>query len=404
MTALAGLAVSKGYKVSGQDKNYFPPMSSKLEELNIIPNKTVGVIDDINNCDLVIVGNSQSRGDPSVEHILENNIKYISGPEWLKKNILADKFVIAVSGTHGKTTLSSMLVKILNDADYEPGYLIGGIELENNSCFKYTDSKYFIIEADEYDTAFFDKRSKFVHFDPDILIINNIEFDHADIFSDIESIKFQFHSLIRTMPNNSTIIYNPADREIDDVLNKGCWSKKKPFTINKDINLSILGKHNLDNASAAYCVSKEINIKEDIIYKAIKNFKGVKRRLEVIKEQDYIVIDDFAHHPSAIKSGISSIKNSYKGKHIKCIFEIRSNSMIAGAHKDNFIESFKGVDDLYLVCSRNIDWLDKDLEKNFYTNIEDVLNKITIDLTSNDLIVLMSNGDSSIFRKKFQDI
>ena len=279
MTSLAGLAIQKGFTVTGQDKAYYPPMSVQLKKIGIDENLTEEPIDNLINSDLVIIGNSQSRGIKSVEYVLNNNINYCSGPEWVKDNILKNKFVIAVSGTHGKTTTTSMLIKILSYCSYNPGFLVGGIYKEEEVSFKYTDSKYFIIEADEYDTSFFDKRSKFIHYKPNTLLINNLEFDHSDIFDNLEQIKKQFHFLIRSMSANTNIVYDVNDKNVSSVLDMGCWSKKIAYEKIKAIK-NIFGDHNLKNASAAVSAAKTIGINKDQAISALENFSGVKRRLE----------------------------------------------------------------------------------------------------------------------------
>ena len=339
MAGLAGLAVEKGYKVTGQDKAYYPPMSNQLTGLGIKENKTEDVINEIKDCDAVIIGNSQSRGNKSVEFILDNNLDYYSGPEWVKHNILKDKFVFVVSGTHGKTTTTSMLIKILQENNCNPSFLLGGIYKEDNISYKNTESEYFIIEGDEYDTAFFDKRSKFFHYKPDTLIINNLEYDHSDIFENINDIKKQFHFLIRTMPSSANIIYSDKDENISSLLSMGFWSNATPYEKNMKIK-NIVGQHNLDNASAAISAAKTIGISKDNSILALRKFKGVKRRLEEIDNNNFILYDDFAHHPTEIKASLKTLRDLHPEKKIIAFFEIRSNSMIAGTHKHSFLESF----------------------------------------------------------------
>jgi UDP-N-acetylmuramate: L-alanyl-gamma-D-glutamyl-meso-diaminopimelate ligase len=275
MSGLAGLAVEKGHKVTGQDKAYYPPMSLQLNKIGISENITEKVTEDLKNCDAVIIGNSLSRGNDSVEYTLQNKKKYFSGPEWIRKYILDDKIVFVVTGTHGKTTTTSMLIKIFQDNNLKPSYLLGGIYEEEKISYKYTNSKYFIIEGDEYDTSFFDKRSKFIHYKPHTLIINNIEFDHSDIFENIYEIKKQFHYLLRTMSKKTNIIFKKNDKNIEDVLAMGCWSNKKSFNkINKVKN--IVGDHNLENCAAAMIAAETIGISKEASLSALEDFKGVK--------------------------------------------------------------------------------------------------------------------------------
>jgi len=400
MAGLAGLAIEKGHKVTGQDKAYYPPMSDQLSQLGIEENITENPIQSLKNCDAVIIGNSQSRGNSSVEYTLNNSLNYFSGPEWIKENILKDKFIFVVAGTHGKTTTTSMLIKILKDNNCNPSFLVGGIYKEENISYKYTKSKYFVIEGDEYDTSFFDKRSKFFHYNPDTLIINNLEYDHSDIFEDLEQIKKQFHYLIRTMSNNTNIIYNEDDENVSSLLSMGCWSKK---IISKKINnmVSIIGEHNLQNASSAISAAETIGINEKNSILALEKFSGVKRRLELIDNKKFILYDDFAHHPTAILATLRAVKNKHPGKKITTIFEVRSNSMISGSHKDNFYPSFDLTDELYVYCTKDVDWLKNSQNFLVYQDISVIIDKIYSNTANVDIVILMSNGDTSHIINKF---
>jgi UDP-N-acetylmuramate: L-alanyl-gamma-D-glutamyl-meso-diaminopimelate ligase len=394
MSGLAGLAVEKGHKVTGQDKAYYPPMSLQLNKIGISENITEKVTEDLKNCDAVIIGNSLSRGNDSVEYTLQNKKKYFSGPEWIRKYILDDKIVFVVTGTHGKTTTTSMLIKIFQDNNLKPSYLLGGIYEEEKISYKYTNSKYFIIEGDEYDTSFFDKRSKFIHYKPHTLIINNIEFDHSDIFENIYEIKKQFHYLLRTMSKKTNIIFKKNDKNIEDVLAMGCWSNKKSFNkINKVKN--IVGDHNLENCAAAMIAAETIGISKEASLSALEDFKGVKRRLELVCNKNFILYDDFAHHPTAIKATILALRQKYPGKKINAYFEIRSNSMIAGTHKDSFLDAFKEADNLFIYCSKNIKWIEKFKNVKIYCDIDAIANDILLSTENVDIVILMSNGDTT---------
>jgi UDP-N-acetylmuramate: L-alanyl-gamma-D-glutamyl-meso-diaminopimelate ligase len=394
MSGLAGLAVEKGHKVTGQDKAYYPPMSLQLNKIGISENITEKVTEDLKNCDAVIIGNSLSRGNDSVEYTLQNKKKYFSGPEWIRKYILDDKIVFVVTGTHGKTTTTSMLIKIFQDNNLKPSYLLGGIYEEEKISYKYTNSKYFIIEGDEYDTSFFDKRSKFIHYKPHTLIINNIEFDHSDIFENIYEIKKQFHCLLRTMSKKTNIIFKKNDKNIEDVLAMGCWSNKKSFNkINKVKN--IVGDHNLENCAAAMIAAETIGISKEASLSALEDFKGVKRRLELVCNKNFILYDDFAHHPTAIKATILALRQKYPGKKINAYFEIRSNSMIAGTHKDSFLDAFKEADNLFIYCSKNIEWIEKFKNVKKYCDIDAIANDILLSTENVDIVILMSNGDTT---------
>ncbi len=399
MAGLAGIAIEKGYKVTGQDKNYYPPMSLQLKKMGIEENVSESVIDEIDKCDAVIIGNSQSRGNSSVEYVLSNNISYFSGPEWLKKNALKDKFVFVVSGTHGKTTTTSLLIKILKENKKDPSFLLGGIDNEENTSYRYNNSKYFIIEGDEYDTAFFDKRSKFFHYKPNTLIINNIEYDHSDIFNNLDEIIKQFHFLIRAMSSNENIIFNQNDRNIKKLLELGCWSNKIPFIKNPKIP-NILGEHNLKNCAAAITAAKTIGITEENSKKVLESFKGVKRRLELIRFEGFTLYDDFAHHPTEIESSLKALRKKYKNKKIISFFEIRSNSMISGTHKKNFFKSFKDSNEVYIYCKNNVEWLTNSENINFSTNLDEIIHKIKKSTEIVDIVILMSNGDTSDIIKK----
>ena len=399
MAGLAGLAIEKGHKVTGQDKAYYAPMSDQLAQLGIEENISEDPIESLINCDAVIIGNSQSRGNHSVEFTLSNDLDYFSGPEWLKENILKDKFVFVVAGTHGKTTTTSMLIKILKDNNCNPSFLVGGIYKEENISYKYTSSKYFVIEGDEYDTAFFDKRSKFFHYKPDTLIINNLEYDHSDIFENLEQIQKQFHYLIRTMSGNTSIIYNKGDKNISSLLSMGCWSKKTASRKFSNI-ANIIGDHNLQNASSAVSAAKTIGINESDSISALEKFSGVKRRLELIDNKNFILYDDFAHHPTAIAATLSAVKNRHPGKKITTIFEVRSNSMVSGSHKDNFYSSFDLTDELYIYCTKDARWLKDSGDFLVYQDISVIIDKIYSSTENVDVVILMSNGDTSHIIKK----
>ena len=325
---------------------------------------------------------------------MNNNLKYFSGPEWIKKYILYDKFVFVISGTHGKTTTTSMLIKILQENKLDPSYLLGGINLEENISYKYTNSKYFVIEGDEYDTSFFDKRSKFIHYKPNTLIINNLEYDHSDIFENISQIQKQFHFLIRSMPGNANIIYDDNEENVKKIILMGCWSKKNIYRKVSKIK-NIIGEHNLKNCSAAIAAAETIGVSRENSFKALEKFSGVKRRLEKIESNNFIIYDDFAHHPTAISASIKALKEEYPEKKITAFFEIRSNSMIRGTHKDNFLNSFKNADNIFIYCKQDIKWLKTIPNINLYTDIDLIVNKIKNSTENVDIVILMSNGDNT---------
>jgi len=408
MSGIAILAKKTGHTVTGSDRTAYDPIKSVLARHNI--KVTIGhKIKDIKNKDLIIIGNVMSRGNPIIEYILKNGLSYTSGPEWLSKNILKNKQVIAISGTHGKTTTTTMIAHIMTKLKLNPSYLIGGDPSGTMNSVKLTKSKYFIIEADEYDTAFFDKRSKFIHYNPNILVINNIEFDHADIFKNIDDIKKSFHHLIRLIPSNGKIIFNSNDRNIKDLLKLGSWSKLISINTKKtiaDYNLeksncyklkmknkiyalpdNLIGHHNYINAVFSLAACNQISNKISKQIESLKSYKGVKKRMEFIDKINNIEIyDDFAHHPTAIKAAIDSIKNRYKNKKLLTIFLPNSNSINLGVHNDSLSSSLKHSN-FVLVITHN-----KKLLKYFSNNIK--INVIEYESQIGDYLSNVSKFDN----------
>ena len=422
MAGIAIIAKQLGHQVTGSDKNLYDPMKSVLEKENIVFTEGYNpkILD--KKFDLVIVGNVMSRGIDIIEKLLESNIKYISGPQWLYENVLYKKKVIAISGTHGKTTTSSLVAWILKYAKLNPSYLIGGQPINLNSPAKLTSSKFFVIEADEYDTSFFDKRSKYIHYHPNILVINNIEFDHADIFENIDAVVKNFHHLVRIVPKNGKIIYNHDDKNIKKLIKKGMWSKEISLTSknnknanwslsrkennfflsniktkaqnSKIIESSLMGLHNYKNISLAILASMQAGVSLSVCIEAIKNFKGVKRRMEKVESKGMLQIyDDFAHHPTEIASSIKSLKENFKGKKILSICEIKSHSMISGAHKKDLPISLNNSHYSIIIKPPLLKWTLNSASKNSYVVdsyakaiefIKKIENKI-------DIILIMSN-------------
>ncbi len=366
MSGIAILAKKKGYKVTGSDTSCYDPIKSILEKEKISVIKG-HKIKDIKDKDLIIIGNVMSRGNPVVEYILKNNLNYVSGPQWLYDNILKYKKVIAVSGTHGKTTTTAMIVHIMKKNKMNPSYLIGGSPKGNFKSVSLTSSKYFVIEADEYDTAFFDKRSKFIHYNPFLAVINNIEYDHADIFENVDEIIKSFSHMIRLIPSDGTMIINKNDHNIKKLLHKGYWSKlrtvdsikssgdfnlimKKQYMLkfnNKNflLPLNIIGKHNYINAITAIAACRELKVPINTQIKALSSFRGVSKRTDLVCEIDGIkVFDDFAHHPTAIKASINSIKETFAKKRLLTVFVPGSNSMRLGVHNAQLVPSLKKSD------------------------------------------------------------
>ena len=430
MAGIAIIAKQLGHQVTGSDKNLYDPMKSVLEKENIVFTEGYNpkILD--KKFDLVIVGNVMSRGMSIIEKLLEKKIKYISGPQWLYENVLYKKKVIAVSGTHGKTTTSSLVTWILKYAKLNPSYLIGGQPVNLSSPAKLTTSKFFVIEADEYDTSFFDKRSKYVHYHPDILVINNIEFDHADIFENIDAVIKNFHHLIRIVPKSGKIIYNQDDKNIIKMIRKGIWSKKISLTskghknadwsfsrkannfylkkINvklmheKRIDSSLMGVHNYKNISLAILASIQAGVSFSKCIEAIKEFKGVKRRMEKVEDKgDIKIYDDFAHHPTEIESSIKSLKENFKGKKILSICEIKSHSMISGAHKKDLPLALNNSHFSILIKSPLSKWTLHNKNKNLHivSSYSKALGYIKTLEKKIDIILLMSNKSTIDLRK-----
>jgi len=422
MAGIAIIAKQLGHQVTGSDKNLYDPMKSVLEKENIIFTEGYNpkILD--KKFDLVIVGNVMSRGMDIIEKLLESDIKYISGPQWLYENVLYKKKVIAISGTHGKTTTSSLVTWILKYAKLNPSYLIGGQPINLNSPAKLTNSKFFVIEADEYDTAFFDKRSKYIHYHPSILVINNIEFDHADIFENIDAVVKNFHHLVRIVPKNGKIIYNYDDKNIKKLIKKGIWSKEISMTSknykdanwslsqkgnsfflsniktknsgSKIIESSLLGIHNYKNISLAILASMQAEVSLSICIDAIKKFKGVKRRMEEVESKGTLKIyDDFAHHPTEIESSIKSLKENFKREKILSICEIKSHSMISGAHKKDLPIALNNSHYSIIIKPPLLKWALNSTRKNLYVvdsyaKAIKVIKKIENEI---DIILIMSN-------------
>ena len=423
MGGIARIASSMGHEVSGSDRNTYPPMSTQLESLGIAlfeGFKPENIADDT---ELVIIGNALSRGNTAVEYVLNKGIAYISGPQWLSEAVLQHKWVLAISGTHGKTTTTSMLAWILEFCGYEPGYLIGGVASNFEHSARITDSPFFVIEADEYDSAFFDKRSKMIHYRPKTLSINNLEFDHADIFSDLGAIQTQFHHLVRTVPEIGRIIYADGDIAVSEVLTKGCWSElesfgtkgdwecqllnddgshfrvsHKGYNVDCEINWDLIGQHNVANATVAIACAMHVGVKPLQAAEALQQFKGVKRRLEIRgKVADVTLYDDFAHHPTAIKTTLNALRAKVADKRVVALVELRSNTMKMGFHKEKLMASLQQADVVGLLFPASISWkLPEEFisTDTFYQaeNVENLLQNIIPEIKNGDHVVIMSNG------------
>ena len=410
MAGVAKLMIEKGYEVSGSDKDFYPPMSEYLETLKIDLIKGYDS-QNLPEADLYVIGNVISRGNESFEKILSNKLPYTSGPKIIA-DLTKEQNLIAVTGTHGKTTTSYMLCHIFIENGIDIGYLVGGISPHFQDSAKLGTANIFIIEGDEYDSAFFDKRSKFINYNPHSIIINNIEFDHADIFRDIDDIKRQFHHLVKIVPNDGSIMYHNDDPNIKDVINLGSWSKMLPIgeedlfysyenrelTFNK-INYSLTalplkGIHNFKNYVAAIYMAYQYGVPIKKSIQALSNFSGVKRRQELVYDKNNIsIIDDFAHHPTAIKLTIESIKHENPKKNIIGIIELGSNTMASGKHIDLLINAANDLDSIYWYDPRHA--LKDKLFKKTFNSLDDLHKDLLAKIQTDSIILIMTNKNSS---------
>ncbi len=381
MGSIALLAREKGHAVTGSDENVYPPMSTQLAKSGI--EIAVGYSENSipNTTELVIIGNANlRRGNPAVEAVLNSGITYTSGAEWLSRYLLKDRWVIAIAGTHGKTTTSSMIAWILEYAGLSPGFLIGGVPQNFGQSSRLGQDPFFIIEADEYDTSYFDRRSKFLHYRPRTLVLNNLEFDHADIFDNLEEIKSQFHLLLRSIPSEGLVIHPHTDTHLLDVISRGCWSSQlatnteqfyarpttedysslKIFLESKEvaeIQWTLSGQHNVRNALSAIAAARHVGVSADISCEALSAFSGVKRRMEVLYANDGITIyDDFAHHPTAIKTTLEGLRARVGEEQIVAVIEPASHTMKKGTHAETLLASSTDADETLWFRPNDIAW------------------------------------------------
>lgn len=377
MGGVAVLAREAGFRVSGSDANVYPPMSDQLEAQGITLMEGYDPSHLVPAPDCVVIGNALSRGNPAVEYVLNEGLPYASGPQWLADNVLRGRRVAAVAGTHGKTTTASMLAWILDAEGLEPGFLIGGVPRDFGISARHGGGRPFVVEADEYDTAFFDKRSKFVHYRPDVAVLNNLEFDHADIFPDLAAIQRQFHHLVRTIPGRGTIVVNAEDTALSRTLEMGCWTPVERFSLDdagdatwragnleqggrrfrlvhggrevSTVEMLSAGRHNVRNALAAIAASASFGVDPARAAAAMGRFRGVKRRLESYGPFGGITVyDDFAHHPTEIRETLAALRSIAGHDRILVALEPRSNSMRAGVHVDDLALSLAEADHVWL--------------------------------------------------------
>ena len=427
MGGVAILAQQLGMKVTGSDAHVYPPMSTQLKSIGIKLMEGFSKDNLSPKIDLVIIGNALSRGNVEVEEVLNQGLPYTSGAQWLFENVLQHKWVMAVSGTHGKTSTAAMLAWILQYAKIDAGFLVGGVLQNFGISARLGSVPFFVIEADEYDTAFFDKRSKFVHYRPQSLLINNLEFDHADIFPNLEAIQTQFHHLVRTVPQNGLIIYPQQQKQIADVL--GGWTDTETiggnwqFELLKNdgsefkvlfnhlvkgaVNWDLIGIHNINNALGAIALAQHAGV--PIIYsiKALAKFKLPKKRMELKAVVNNIrIYDDFAHHPTAIASTITGLRAKVVNETIIAVIELRSNTMKDGSHKDKIANCLQKADYALVFHQNNLEWsLSKSLESSTiptytFTSIKATINKIISLADDKSHVLIMSNGDFANIHQK----
>ena len=419
MGGIAAIAKSLGHHVTGSDQNVYPPMSTQLEELGIELTQGYDVSQLEPAPDIVVIGNAMSRGNPCVEYVLDKGLPYTSGPEWLKHNLLQKSWVLAVAGTHGKTTTASMLAWILEYAGLKPGFLIGGIVQNFGLSARIGQTPFFVIEADEYDTAFFDKRSKFVHYLPRTLILNNLEFDHADIFEDLNAIKKQFHHLIRTLPQSGKVLWPKDDEALSDVIAKGLWSESETLGDDWDyqllkadgsqfnvllntqlqgvVNWQAIGEHNVKNAMMAIAAARHVGIAIEHSIAALGEFISPKRRMELKADINNIkVYDDFAHHPTAIQTTLAGLRAKVGNDKIIAILEPRSNTMKMGVHQFTLLDSLRDADEVLLFEPENLSWsLKEQAEKagmQCFDSTIAIIETVLESIEPNQHVLIMSNG------------
>ena len=441
MGSLAVLARELGHTVTGSDQGVYPPMSTQLEAQGITLMDGYRVGNLTPTPDLVLIGNAMSRGNPEVEAVLNRNLDYMSGPEWLAREVLRHRWVLAVAGTHGKTTTTAMLLWILEQSGFDPGYLVGGVPLDFPVSARLGSSDFFVIEADEYDSAFFDKRSKFVHYRPHTCILNNLEFDHADIFDNVEAIERQFHHLVRTVPSNGAIIRPAIDPHLDRSLELGCWSPVQTTAIGSEaetpkwraellkddgssfmilhgeqpiaaVNWNMTGLHNVRNALSAIAAARHVGVTPDHAVAALNRFGGVKRRMELLAEVNGVrVYDDFAHHPTAIETTLEGLRNQVGNERIIALIEPRSNTMQQGVHRDRLLDSARLADRVIWANTSRAEWL-TELVIEAHTGdsspqrhqtaaaIDDLVEQVLAEVTQPCHVVVMSNGGFSGIHQK----
>ncbi len=429
MGGIAAIARAAGHRVTGSDRNVYPPMSTQLAALG------VDVIEGFDAAqlepapDIVVVGNVMTRGQPVIEELLERGLAYVSGPEWLSREVLKDRWVLAVAGTHGKTTTSSLVAWILEHAGLAPGFLIGGVPANFDLSARLGRAPFFVIEADEYDTAFFDKRAKFVHYRPRTLILNNLEYDHADIYPDVASIQRQFHHLVRIVPGGGRIVWNAADARLQEMLAMGCWTPREGFAreatqdtlwtakpvdgvddfsrfevleggrTRGTVRWALIGAHNMENALAAIAAARHAGVAVEQAIQALQSFQGIARRMQLRGEVNGIrVYDDFAHHPTAIATTVDGLRRRVGRARIIAVLEPRSNTMRMGVHQDTLAPSLSDANEVWLYTPPDLGWdassIIASLGKRGHTSpdVDALAAELANVARPGDHVLIMSNG------------
>jgi UDP-N-acetylmuramate: L-alanyl-gamma-D-glutamyl-meso-diaminopimelate ligase len=423
MGSLAVLAKELGHRVTGSDANVYPPMSTQLEAQGIELTQGYDPAQLEPAPDLVVIGNAMSRGNPAVEYVLNKGLPYVSGPQWLADHVLQGRWVMAVAGTHGKTSSSSMLAWVLEHAGMSPGFLIGGVPQNFGISARLGNTPFFVVEADEYDSAFFDKRSKFVHYHPRTAILNNLEFDHADIFPDLPAIERQFHHLVRTIPSEGLVIHPTTEPALKRVIEMGCWTPVQTtgeggqwqarllsedgsrFEVSFEgkvtgvVDWQLTGHHNVANALAVLAAARHVGVVPELGIQALGLFINAKRRMEKVAEVNGITIfDDFAHHPTAIATTLDGLRKRIGNAKLIAIVEPRSNSMKLGAHRDGLPESVKLADSVYWYAPPNLGWdlaatvASSPVKTQVCDSLEAIIAGVKAEAEPGTQLVVMSNG------------
>ena len=425
MGGIALLAKSLGHRVTGSDANVYPPMSTQLAAAGITLTEGWAPVQLEPEPDVVIIGNALSRGNTAVEAVLERGLRYTSGPQWLAEYVLHQRWVLAVAGTHGKTTTASMLAWILEDAGLSPGFLIGGVPRNFGESARLGAAPFFVVEADEYDTAFFDKRSKFVHYRPRTLVMNNLEFDHADIFDDLEQIQRQFHHLVRTVPGGGLIVSPLNDGALHEVLDQGCWTPVAHFDPEREatwhvtnmttdgsgfdvicegvnvgrVDWTLTGMHNVRNALAALAAARHAGVPAHVGVAALGRFENVKRRMELRGEVRGIrVYDDFAHHPTAIELTLQGLRAQVGAARILAILEPRSNTMRRGIHAARLPAALSAADHTWVYAPDDLDWNAVSVlsplgaKVTVVSDVQEIIDGVSAVAGGGDQVLIMSNG------------